>query len=546
MQIQLDLRGYTSELSTLGSKDKDGKGFFAPYPLSGYISLKIPGGSPLFLLISASILPEKGIDVRPPPITLNYIECWLEMRSRYNVDELLSPLTPKLGEDQPRYELSPLFNDSELPEFVINEAMKKHGFCQPIAQKVSDYRQDSSFASLKSVQDIVGTFPYSMDPSMSLNYELFGAPLTYLKGGTGVKVSRQYIDFGYVEHEATDIATSEARESFFYIYNDSRDVSLIVSWTCSTIRGGFKLMFNGISSHPEYNPSMAYTIPELDEEDAIAEFIASKGPISPTVFTEDDGVYLPIILTKGLVCRIPPQAYGHYSIVFTPDQSDSFYHTQFTAICAHVPLLQYRSMRHCIIGSPVHEAINVTGCTRQPSKPTLSSGMPEISQPVVTMNSRYYLVAPPSAPGRITRTSFALTNNTESHMIFSCDSPAFDNYLQHGYTHNISSPFLVVSPKIFVVPPNGGTKIVTFAVFFPHDAIENKSKYGYANADRSSIGLSSTVLFSTEVQFKMNGSEETNIIINFSALCSAPKLILTTASAMNERLLLNFSTRREI
>lgn len=546
LQIQLDLRGYTSEVSTLGSKDSDGKGFFAPYPLAGYIALKIPGGSPLFLLISASILPEKGIDVRPPPITLNYMESWLEMRCRYNIDELFSPLTPKLGEDQPRYELSPLFNDSELPEFAINEALKQlKGIFQPINQKISDYRQDSSLAGFKSVPDAANIFPYAMDTSKSLGYELFGSPLTSMKGGAGVKVSQQYIDFGYVEHGTAEIAPlSRAHESFFYIYNDSKDVSLIVSWTCSTIRGGFKLQFNGISSQPEYHPSMAYTIPELDEKDAITEFIASKGPISPTILTEDDGVYLPIVLTRGLVCRIPPQSYGHYSILFIPDQSDSFYHTHFTAICAHVPLLQYRSMRHCIVGSPVHTSISVTGCTRQPLKPTLSSGMPEISQPVVTMNSRYYLVAPPSAPGRVTRTSFALTNNTESHMIFSCISPTSDDDLQFGYGHDVTTSFLVVSPKIFVIPPNGGTKIVTFAVFFPQDAIENKTKYGYANIDRSAIGLSSTVLFATEVRFKMNGSEETNITINFSAVCSAPKLILTTASALNERLLLNFGMGR--
>lgn len=548
LQLQLDLRGYTSEVSTLGSKDGDGKGFFAPYPLAGYIALKIPGGSPLFLLISASILPEKGIDVRPPPITLSYMESWLEMRSRYNIDEVFSPLTPRLGEDQPRYELSPLFNDSDLPEFAINEAMKQlKGICQPICQKISDYQRTSSLAGFTSVSGVASTFPYAMDPSMSLNYELFGSPVTYLKGGAGIKVSQQYIDFGYVEYGATEIASSsDARETFFYIYNDSKDVSLIVSWTCSTIRGGFKLRFNGISSQPDYHPSMAYTIPELDEQDAVAEFIASKGPISPTILTEDDGVYLPIVLSRGLICRIPPQSYGHYSILFIPDQSDSFYHTHFTAICAHVPLLQYRSMRHCIVGSPIHTSINVTGCTRQPLKPTLSSGMPEISQPVVTMNSRYYLVAPPSAPGRVTRTSFALTNNTESHMIFSCvPSISSGRDAQFEHAHDPTASFLFISPKIFVIPPNGGTKIVTFAVFFPQDAIENKTKYGYANVDRSALGLSSTVLFSTDIQFKMNGSEETNITINFSAICSAPKLILTTASGLNERLLLNFGMGRD-
>lgn len=178
LQLQLDLRGYTSEVSTLGSRDGDGKGFFAPYPLAGYIALKIPGGSPLFLLISASILPEKGIDVRPPPITLSYMESWLEMRSRYNIDEVFSPLTPRLGEDQPRYELSPLFNDSDLPEFAINEAMKQlKGICQPICQKISDYQRTSPLAGFTSVSGVASTFPYAMDPSMSLNYELFGSPL---------------------------------------------------------------------------------------------------------------------------------------------------------------------------------------------------------------------------------------------------------------------------------------------------------------------------------------------------------------------------------
>ncbi|TNJ29093.1 hypothetical protein GMRT_12944 [Giardia muris] len=530
LTIVLDVRMFTSEVDVTRSNGKENTTFIPPYPIGGYLAVKVPSGSPLFILVTGSLIPERGVDIRPAPITINYYEIWKTLREKYTVDELFGPLIQKVGRDHQDLSLSPLYDECALPEFAIQEAMQSlKGIKQALVKRAADFEE--------GLIDRSPSF-YTLPPNQSVMYELYGQFLANSKGGLGAKISMTAFDFGYVPFEGNAAGQAERP---FYVFNESSEVDMVVGWTCSTIRGSFSVRFNGLTDSPEFDVNALFSIPPEGSEYAeIKEFVLNPGTVRPTVFAERDGVSLNICMLKGLVILVPPRTYAHFSLVCVPNQTESFFHSRFTAICSHTPLIQYRNMRHCVVGTPIHFSIDVTACSRLENKPALTSGMPEISPPVRQRNGHHHLLLSPTAPGRVTRTSFALTNTTETFMLLSLDKP--DDFEAE---HDITRTLLAVEPQIIALPP-GGTRIVTVAVFFPSDAVTNKFKYSFLAYDRSSLGGCSTVLFSTWLRFKLNGSKETLITIQCGAVCSAPKLCLTTESGANTRLLISYLAQQAV
>lgn len=511
VQLVFSLASYTTQQAPLLESGKDRRGYFPPFPFAGYAAFRTPGAPPLFILVTATILPEATSDLRPAPITLDYAEQWLRLRATHGLDELLLPLENKVGSALvPRDSL--LFDEARHPEFETTSAVAGvKGIRQSLTRSVR------AFTPGHVERDCVIN---ALAPRDALCAETTGLTRPQ-SGGYGSKVWPQAIDFGYLP---PDMASPRAE--LVYVQNESSELDMLAFWFWSGITSNnnacpFRIEFLGLLDSGNGEKSVGGSALDSalgeDAEDQSAGPLSSR--LSPFSLSVDDGAEFKMALTRGLVAKVPPGRVAVYSVVASPGPADDASFSRFSCVCAHGPLLTYRAMRHCIVGSPVVHPVSVAATSRDPVLPCLLSSIPGFTLPVVSVGGRSVLRLPPAAPGRFTRNAVAIRNTADAWMILSVSSASSESEARES--------LLSVSPQIAAVAP-GGVCVFTAVVSFPEDALRSKERYGLMPADPYPGGSCSIAGYSASIVFRVNGSSASALALSVEAQCVAPKLCVST------------------
>ena len=91
-----------------------------------------------FVHVCATILPETGVDQRPAPLTMDYVERYEKLRRQLTIDEVLGPMVP-YKDQQAIPANSPLYNEDELPEFETEYSHSIHMSEQALSKMLKDY-----------------------------------------------------------------------------------------------------------------------------------------------------------------------------------------------------------------------------------------------------------------------------------------------------------------------------------------------------------------------------------------------------------------------
>lgn len=504
-----------------------GAGYITPHPLAMYVQLATPGSAPLFLLLTATLLPDRGVDLRPAPTTLGYAERWYALRAAHDIDRLLAPLVPRVGRET-NAAASPLYSEADYPEFATEEAVAgPKGVRQSLLRSVADL--DSMRDALRDRDTVLAALP----PDDTFALEFFGDVFCY-KGGRGARMSARAVDFGYCDalgaggsagpagpagaagaaEPAEDGAAAGSAVRLFHVFNESHLLPMFVSWVHSSHRGGFALELLGIVHDSAGGPG------GCDLHDASLR--------RPCRFEEGDPVSLQMALSRGLVAKVPPRAFAVYALHFRPSAPDEFFYATFSCVCVHTPLLVYRYMRHAAVGAPCFFRLVACGTSRPPALPSLSAAVPQLGAPVVAADGQDLLALAPSAPGRVTRTCFPLYNPSETPVLLSLEPPA--------------CPFLYVQPCIVLLQPRG-TALVSVGATFPLDAVSSRERYGLRADDRLAAGGCASVLLAATLRFRVNGSSASTLVLALRVPCASPKLVLAASGGAGARVLLSYGLR---
>ncbi|KAH0575389.1 hypothetical protein SS50377_23022 [Spironucleus salmonicida] len=444
--------------------------FIPPQPLSIFIQFKTPGAPIQFLHLTATILPEKGLDCRPAPITMKYAEKWYQIQKEYDIDQLIGMMLP--FKNDPAIPMnSPLYSQY-LPEFETEYASKVNLHEQSLVREIEKY--DLRDLEIKPNSN-------ALLPSDSLLQEF-----QYRIGGAvkyPAKISEKSLNFGYIPFGSD-------KQKIFTIYNTSERMSMFVGLTGLSNLKNATIEFIGLSPDP---------------------YFQTKDSLEPFYFQVEDGLEYRTALTKGLVAKIPPQYYGFFQVTFRPSQPDESFYTKFALFCVHHPLLLYRCFRHSIVGASFIQEIRVAGFSRIPDSPSLLSSIPLVSKPVIQDKLRM----PPVGPGSVSRISFAFTNQASTFIVISLSKLLYN--------------FVQVTPDIIGLNPKQ-TTVVSVCITFPKDSITNKEKYGFTFVQ----GSQNQVQFDDVLVFNINGSQITRQDISFQAICSGVDVVLDKVNTQEQ------------